>query len=328
MFHPLPVGRAASLSLPVAQASSRPTRRRAFTLVELLVVIAIIGVLVALLLPAVQAARESARRMKCQNNLKQISLGLHNYHDVFLVFPPGAIKSNQTSWTVFILPFLEQKGLYDQFVFTQGAYNSGAGQVGRGRNGLTKVPFYLCPSSQAEKMQVGGNNNVNTPDLVDGAPPYTTHYYGNMGPKGASISGANYEFRNVGQGGFSQHGVFEVESKIRIAQISDGTSNTILVGENSFHDQLFGSRFRNWMRGTDANGTDAICGCRNIAVGINTRIAALATTYNDIPLASHHPNGTNMVFCDGSIRFVSQNIPLGIYKSLGSRDGGENASLD
>jgi prepilin-type N-terminal cleavage/methylation domain-containing protein/prepilin-type processing-associated H-X9-DG protein len=306
------------------------SQRQGFTLVELLVVIAIIGVLVALLLPAVQSAREAARRMKCQNNLKQISLGLHNYHDVFGTFPPGAIKSNQTSWHVFVLPYLEQRNLYDKFVFTAGAYNSGPGQIGRGANGLIKVPFYLCPASQAEKMVSSPSppNNPNLPDQVDGANPYTTHYYGNMGPKGASIAGGTYDFRNVGQGGFSQHGIFEVESKIRIAQIADGTSNTFLVGENSYHDPQLGSRFRNWMRGTDANGTDHICGCRNIAVGINTRIAALSTTYNDIPMASHHPTGANFVLCDGSVRFVTQNIPLGIYKAIGSRDGSENASLD
>jgi prepilin-type N-terminal cleavage/methylation domain-containing protein len=303
--------------------------RRGFTLVELLVVIAIIGVLVSLLLPAVQAAREAARRMKCQNNMKQLGLALHNYHDTFLVLPPGAIKSNQTSWHAFILPFIEQKNLYDQFTFNQGAYNSGTNQVGRGANGLVKIPGYLCPSSQAEKMMLNTPpNNVNTPDLVNGAAPYTTHYYGNMGPKGAGLGGGTYLFRNVGQGGFSQQGVFEVESRVRLAEITDGAANTFLVGENSFHDQQFGSRFRNWMRGTDANGTDAICGCRNIINAINTRIAALSTVYNDIPMASHHPSGTNFVLGDGSVRFLSQNIDLGTYKATASRDGNESVALD
>src|ERR1700704_1333018 len=100
------------------------SHRRGFTLVELLVVIAIIGVLVALLLPAVQAAREAARRIKCQNNLKQIGIGLHNYHDTIGCFPPGATKSNTTSWHVHVLPFMEQKNLYDQFDFSAGAYTS------------------------------------------------------------------------------------------------------------------------------------------------------------------------------------------------------------
>jgi prepilin-type N-terminal cleavage/methylation domain-containing protein/prepilin-type processing-associated H-X9-DG protein len=306
-----------------------PAARRGFTLVELLVVIAIIGVLVALLLPAVQSAREAARRMKCQNNLKQLGLALHNYHDVFGSFPSGSIRSNQTSWHAFILPFIEQKNLYDQFTFNQGAYNSGTNQVGRGANGLVKISAYLCPSSQADKMQViTPPNHINAPDLVNGAPPFTTHYYGSMGPKGAGLGGSTYNFRNVGQGGFGQQGIFEVESRVRIAEITDGTANTILVGENSFHDQQFGSRFRNWMRGTDGNGTDSICGCRNIINAINTRIAALSTVYNDQPMASHHPGGTNFVMCDGAVKYLSQNMDLGSYKAIASRDGNEGTTLD
>lgn len=303
-------------------------RRTGFTLVELLVVIAIIGVLVALLLPAVQAAREAARRMKCQNNMKQVSLALQNYHDTALCFPPGGTKSNATSWHAHVLPYLEMKNLYDQFVFTQGDYVvTTAGQVGRGANGLNKIQMYLCPSSPALKMMLGAPNNVNNPDLIpanSGVPPYTTHYYGMMGPKGTGINGITYNLRNVGQGGFSQHGIFEVDSHIRMAEIVDGTSNTILIGESSYHDQVYGSRFRNWMRGPDyPNGTDSISGCRNLANGINTRIAAASTVYNDQPMASHHPSGTNFALCDGSVRFITQNIPLGNLKALASRDGGE-----
>jgi prepilin-type N-terminal cleavage/methylation domain-containing protein/prepilin-type processing-associated H-X9-DG protein len=303
--------------------------RHGFTLVELLVVIAIIGALVALLLPAVQAAREAARRMKCQNNVKQISLALHSYHDEFRLFPPGGIKSNTTSWHVFVLPFLEQRSLYDQFVFTQGSYTSGPNQIGRGANGFIKVPLYLCPSSQAEKMMLGGKNHVIEVDLVNGRSPYTTHYYGNMGPKGSSMAGGNYEFRDIGGlGGFSKHGVFEVESKIRMAQITDGTSQTLLLGENSYHDQAIGSRFRNWIRGSDPDGNQHLCGCRNIAFGINSRIPANDSYFNDIAMASHHSGGANFAFCDGAVRFISQSISFGVYKAIASRDGGENASLD
>ncbi|HZN32964.1 MAG TPA: DUF1559 domain-containing protein [Pirellulaceae bacterium] len=311
--------------------------RRAFTLVELLVVIAIIGVLVALLLPAVQAAREAARRMSCQNNLKQIGIAIHNYIDVVNAFPPGAVKSNTTSWHVHVLPFLEQKNLYDQFDFTQGDYIASGG-VGRANLGLNRVNTYLCPSSAAVKMMLPDPpNNVNPPDLIPantGVPPYTTHYYGNMGPKPPSLPGTGYTFRNVGQGGFSQHGLFEVNSRIRLAEVTDGTSNTILVGENSRHVQSLGSRFRNWMRGADYNsnqnsaGTDHICGCRNIQLGINTPTPALSTTFNDIAMASHHPNGANFVLCDGAVKFLTQNIELGNYKALASRDGNETTQVD
>lgn len=305
-------------------------QRRGFTLVELLVVIAIIGVLVALLLPAVQAAREAARRMQCQNHLKQIGLALQNYHDTFHVFPPGATKSNQTSWHVHVLPFMELKNLYDKFNFNKGNYTDtqANGQLGRGGNGLTKVPGYLCPSSPAQKMMLGDPNLANSPDLVNGNSPYTTHYYGNMGPKGAVVSppGGTYLVNVVGDhGGMSKQGIFASDSKTRIADITDGTSNTFLVGENSYHDQKYGSRFRNWMRGTDGG---YICGARNIINGINTRTPAKSTVYNDIAMASHHPGGTNFALCDGSTRFVTQNIPLGIYKAISSRDGSESQQLD
>ena len=103
-------------------------RTRGFTLVELLVVIAIIGILVALLLPAIQAAREAARRTQCTNNLKQINLGLNNYHDTFRIFPPGAWnyanRGNGLAWTVFILPFLEQQTVYEEFEFGRNSWNN------------------------------------------------------------------------------------------------------------------------------------------------------------------------------------------------------------
>jgi prepilin-type N-terminal cleavage/methylation domain-containing protein/prepilin-type processing-associated H-X9-DG protein len=301
-----------------------------FTISELLVVIAILGVLVSLLLPAVQSAREAARRMKCQNNLEQLGLAHLHHHDVFRRFAPGAVKSNETSWTVFILPFLDEKSLYDRFTFAPGAYNSGPGQVGRGANGLVKVPMFLCPSSQAEKMITAPAppNSPNLADQVNGANPYTLHYYGNMGPKGQSLAGGTYKIRDVGMGGFSQHGIFEVDSRIKITEITDGTSNTFLLMENSFHDSLFGSRFRNWMRGSDSGGVDHICGCRNVVLSINTRIIATATVINDIPMGSHHPNGANFLLCDGSVRFISENVALGVYKATASRNGAESASLD
>src|SRR5262245_22393651 len=123
--------------------SHRLRARRAFTLVELLVVIAIIGVLVALLLPAVQAAREAARRMRCSNNLKQLSLGLHNYEDVHKTLPPAGINTNQMSWLVLVLPYIEQTNLYDRFNFNAGAWNA--------NNRITivkrvKIPIINCPS--------------------------------------------------------------------------------------------------------------------------------------------------------------------------------------
>lgn len=303
-------------------------RRGAFTLVELLVVIAIIGVLVALLLPAVQAAREAARRMKCQNNLKQLALAHQNYHDTFGQLVPGCIRSNGTSWTALILPFLEQRNLHEQFDFSPGNYLTNGG-VRRAQNGLTKIPMFLCPSSPAEKMMMGAPNHVNTPDLVNGTPPYTLHYYMNMGPKGTSTNGAAYEDSLVGShGGFSLAGVCNIDSKYKLKDITDGTSFTFLLGENSRHDTKYGSRFRNWMRGCDNSGDQEICGCRNYVNAINAPVPATSTTFNDIAMGSMHPAGTNFAMCDGAVKFVSQNIELGVYKATSSRNGDETRTID
>lgn len=301
--------------------------RRGFTLVELLVVIAIIGVLVALLLPAVQAAREAARRMQCQNHLKQIGLALHNYHDTFLSFPPAGIKSNETSWHALVLPFLELRNLYEQFNFNQGAYDSGTGHVGRNAVALNRVAGFLCPSSPVDKMQLNLPSNQNAPEIINGVVPYTTHYYGVLGPKGANPNGGNYIIGlTSGHGDHSKQGIFQCNDKIRIADVIDGTSSTFLVGENSLHLQQYGSRFRSWMRGCDTDNASG--GARNIVNGINTPVLATATVFNDIAMGSHHPGGTNFNLADGSVRFVSQTVNLGVYRSTASRDGGESLTIE
>jgi prepilin-type N-terminal cleavage/methylation domain-containing protein len=300
--------------------------RRAFTLVELLVVIAIIGVLVALLLPAVQSARESARRSQCQNNLRQIAIGLHNYHDNLKRLPPGGTRSNEYSWHVHVLPYIEQRNLYDKFDFTAGTYNSGTGQVGRGANGLFRVDIYLCPGGEMERMDTEPPSNSNPPDLVNGVSPYTTHYRGIMGPKGTNpVTGAAYGHRAVGShGGFCTQGIFESNSKTRLGDIRDGTSNTFMVGENSQHDSSVGSRFRTWVRGVNQGGNDWMAGCKNVALAIND---TNWTTFNDSAMGSSHPGGTHFALGDGSVRFVAQTIDMNTYRALASRNGKEAAEL-
>jgi len=320
----------------------RKHRRGAFTLVELLVVIAIIGVLVALLLPAVQAAREAARRMKCQNNLKQVSLAWQNYHDSLLTLPSGCISTNDLNWCVFVLPYIEQRGLYEKFVFTSGDYNNPA--ASKNHLAMNKVSTYLCPSSNAEKMMKGGNNYENPPDLIInpvGYPagtyyPYTFHYYGNMGPRGASVAGGEYEKtgKDGGHDFVSTEGVCMRNSNYKLKDVLDGTAFTFLLGENSKHNEKYGSRFRSWVRGCSAqSGTDAaqtaeVCGCRNIKDGINVPTLASNTLFNSITMGSMHPGGCNFSMCDGSVRYVSQNIDLGIYRATASRNGGEPKTIE
>src|SRR5436305_8795057 len=160
----------------------RPTgsHRRGFTLVELLVVIAIIGVLVALLLPAVQAAREAARRMRCQNNLKQIGIASHNFHDATGELPRSISPITGMSWHVYILPYIEQQALFSQFDTT----TNNQTHTSANRNdpfGLQIINVYQCPSCTVKRQAFGGVNNTNGPtDLIPpntGAPAAVTHYY-------------------------------------------------------------------------------------------------------------------------------------------------------
>jgi prepilin-type N-terminal cleavage/methylation domain-containing protein len=154
--------------------------RRGFTLVELLVVIAIIGILIALLLPAVQAAREAARRMQCSNNLKQIGLGLHNYHDTFGTFPPGASQDQYLGYATRLLPFMEQKPLYDRVDF-ENVYSTPNNYA----VGAVRVDAFLCPSSSEFTSK-------HTAEQANGQRCYTIHYYGNTGPVGVnSLTGQN-----------------------------------------------------------------------------------------------------------------------------------------
>jgi len=310
-----------------------PIRRpcHGFTLVELLVVIAIIGVLVALLLPAVQSAREASRRTKCQNQLRQIGLALHNYHDTLQTLPAGALTSNETSWHVFVLPFMEQTPLFEQFSFKAGKYTAtdfGSLMERRCGESLKRVDTYLCPSATTQRMVVGpaptnyiSDEQIGPNKLV----PYTAHYYGVMGPKGASVEGGNYELRpatcSSEHGCFGAQGVFDVNRAYRFAEIIDGTSSTLMLGEISRHTTQTGSRFRSWMRGCN---NDWMSGCKNVAVSINT---PGHSKFNDIAFSSHHPAGANFALADASVRLLSDSVDFGAYKAAASRNGRESRSV-
>lgn len=294
---------------------------RGFTLVELLVVIAIIGILIALLLPAVQAAREAARRMQCTNHLKQLALALHDYHDSHKTFPSGALVSNGLSWNVLILPYIEQSALYAKFNFNQGDFNGAPNNEGPNKNihALIRIDTFMCPSATQELVTHGSSK------LSDGRVPYTSHYYGVMGPTGKDPWGNDYPFENSGSyGGFALNGVMNKDSNVRFSDITDGTSNTLALGEIALPKTGYGppggGDGASWVRGISTVTNPAgMSSCKNISVGINNP----SLNFNDDSFSSLHPGGANFAKCDGSVTFVSETVDMAVYKSSASRNGGE-----
>ena len=271
--------------------------RRAFTLIELLVVIAIIAVLIALLLPAVQQAREAARRTQCRNNLHQMGLALHNYHDTHSTFPPGYVQNGYnsapfTSWLTMILPFMDESSLYNAYNFNQ-VYNM-AGNTTVTRSMLNQ---YRCPSDSDMTM----SSNL--------AP---TNYVGSMGP---CLCDLTYPWSAAGK---AKQGIFGVNSRCRIRDIRDGTSNTFAGGE-TFKTVPYGLRnTARWATGQYGNGMGASCYPMNATNRVYNGVIIGACNNNpdDRAFASPHEGGAFFVFADGQVRFISENIDFGTYQHL------------
>ena len=251
--------------------------RNGFTLVELLVVIAIIGMLIALLLPAVQAAREAARRMQCKNHLKQIALATHNHHDAKGTFPAEcSYSTNDTyllpigmNWRVRILPFVEKQSIANIVDVSDSDVASGMPltlkDLARYRWSSNRIPFYLCPSQgKAVAEDYPGTPMSNT--FIDNAQTHykhTSHYYGVPGALGIipgttnsyySVADTNTDYSAMGGwvvvGPHADNGVIIINGQLTFGSIKDGTSNTLLFGEISWND--FGGHYE-WSRGTMAS---------------------------------------------------------------------------
>jgi prepilin-type N-terminal cleavage/methylation domain-containing protein len=285
--------------------------RRAFTLIELLVVIAIIAILIGLLLPAVQKVREAAARMKCQNNLKQLGLALHNYHDSNGALPAGASDVSQLSWRVYILPYIEQNNLYNQFSFASGSWQVQS-KLG---NALIPISIFNCPSMIS-------NLAANGSSKWQGKQTYASDYHGVAGPIGTNpTTGFAYQMTPDPDGGYAQQGILGNDSAVRFTDITDGLSNTFAVGEvaSKWNSNWLVSDGADWVRGTAWGGQ---AGCRNVQNAILTPYNGL---FNDISFGSlHAAAGAQFLMGDGSVRFVPASVDLVLYKATASRNGGES----
>ena len=320
-------------------------KRKAFTLIELLVVIAIIAILIALLLPAVQQAREAARRSTCKNNLKQMGLAFHNYHDAFTTFPIGAqVPIYQANWRASILPYIDQAPLYNQTTQTpangrgyntfngwtgDGGYGTGAGSNEILNNAL--IPSYKCPSSTLSAFFEGTANGI-SPGQSNGDIGMTMDYVGIAGAYTASAPYNANAVDNTYYGVMAQNGMLQIGKAIKMRDCTDGTSNTIMVGEDSgviagvdYRKNLSGG----WSghRGVSTSGGSGYGGGGVVTIRYSpnpkTKPAYTGAGFNNGPLTSFHTGGVHVLLADGASRFISDNIDFNTLLALGALNDGQ-----
>jgi prepilin-type N-terminal cleavage/methylation domain-containing protein len=286
--------------------------RKGFTLIELLVVIAIIAVLIALLLPAVQQAREAARRTQCRNNLHQLGLALHNYHDTHYTFPPGTVASRadgtggsddaqEPGWTylAMILPFVDEVAIYNACNFDLPTRNGPTNGMDVNSTAMGQIiNQFMCPSDGSYTK-----NSV-----------YALSSY--MAVAGIVDSYCRYNHPTYKD---TYCGIFSASSRVRIRDIRDGTSNTLMVGETQ-HDMLGNnySGYAKWAAANDLyNRTLRMTDARHV---INP---TGGWNQPELCFSSHHEGGAFFCFADGQVRFLSENISSTVYSALGTKSRNE-----
>jgi prepilin-type N-terminal cleavage/methylation domain-containing protein/prepilin-type processing-associated H-X9-DG protein len=321
--------------------------RSAFTLIELLVVIAIIAVLIGLLLPAVQKVREAAARMACQNNLKQLSLAMHNYHDAVGTLPTGGdVRSGVKyviGWPGLVFPYFEEDNrrkaidaLTANALYTVQPWRSmAAPHNGDSPLYTTPIKVFACPSSELGVLSPDAYNAPTIPD-INANNQAALHYRANGGSPTLELI----------QGIWSRHawyttsGVVYPKSAVRLEGITDGTANTLLFGETSsavgrpLLSRGWGG-IEPWTWGYYNYEPAAPANPLNGWLMIDHKTVTYPIGYtgsfftNETPFTSNHGSGgVNVAMCDGSVHFLTQSTPLTLLQALATRAGGEPATLE
>ncbi|EAQ81599.1 DUF1559 domain-containing protein [Blastopirellula marina] len=307
--------------------------RRGFTLVELLVVIAIIGILIGLLLPAVQQAREAARRMQCTNNLKQVGLAFHNYADVHKGFPQSRITGPATlpdgtsvgnavrsGWPTAILPYIEQGNLNDQYDHNQPFFATVNVTAIK-----TVIPMFICPSTPNGDRSVPVGYGPTDAQLISGATAAPGDYYVRL----QTIRNSQGAVANAG---------FDSNAATRLAKFTDGLSNTVLAGEVAARPQLYYKRQAQSGQVTTQQGWSCWAGPQALRLytyspdgtqeqvdtaGSETFYSCVINCANKMGIYSFHSGGANVGLCDGSVRFLPESTDVDMVMAMHTRDGQE-----
>ncbi|QDT38740.1 DUF1559 domain-containing protein [Stratiformator vulcanicus] len=336
--------------------------RRGFTLIELLVVIAIIAILIALLLPAVQQAREAARRSQCKNNLKQLGLALHNYHDANSAFPPGVTPNNAWlnnsttnynalqnasgvwAWGARILPFLDQQPLYEQLEMTVLPVSSSPLSALQ-----TSLPVFLCPSDEMPKLnsanEINGDSHASSNYVANFEDTSTSRGYFEEQDEGNTTPRALFK-KTQKKRPTSFDGVFGIGLSLNTGDISDGTSNTIALGERVWAYRDGYTPRKNGaliyaspsiLEGT-GYGWTGLTSVMNLATSCPLNPVEANCSSDDSfrrTYASSHAGGMQFVMADGSVHFISENIEFvsgvdgrnansGVFQRLANRRDGNS----